>query len=227
MTYEKLAWTTTTLRSARNMVHLETQYSEMKTIIDAHSHDERYFTKAVSDTTFYSTSYMGLTGLPDADLLDGVHATALLSNTMPIGAVMWWSGTDANIPANWHICDGSGGTPDLRGKFIIGAGGAYSPGATGGAATITPTATVTIATHALTSDEIPSHSHSITDHYNSGSSGSAASSGASQGTYVTARTTGNPDSYGTAHGHAGSTLAVNQINKLPRWKSYYLMMKVS
>ena len=33
-----------------------------------------------------------------------------------------------------HNCDGGGGTPDLRGEFIVGAGGAYSPGDTGGGA---------------------------------------------------------------------------------------------
>lgn len=51
------------------------------------------------------------------------------------GQIAWWSGSIANIPPRWHLCDGTGGTPDLRNKFIPAAGGTYAPGATGGAAT--------------------------------------------------------------------------------------------
>jgi len=38
-----------------------------------------------------------------------------------IGAIILWSGIVANIPAGWQLCDGTNGTPDLRGKFIRGA----------------------------------------------------------------------------------------------------------
>ena len=47
------------------------------------------------------------------------------------GFVFLWAGAVADIPAGWALCDG--GTyktlvvPDLRDKFIIGAGGAYNP----------------------------------------------------------------------------------------------------
>jgi hypothetical protein len=36
--------------------------------------------------------------------------------------IMLWSGSQATIPSGWLLCDGTGGTPDLRGRFIIGAG---------------------------------------------------------------------------------------------------------
>lgn len=48
------------------------------------------------------------------------------------GMIMGWHGTVASIPSGWHLCDGAAGTIDLRGKFIVGAGGAYNPGDTGG-----------------------------------------------------------------------------------------------
>jgi microcystin-dependent protein len=35
--------------------------------------------------------------------------------------IMMWSGTIATIPSGWALCNGSGGTPDLRNRFIIGA----------------------------------------------------------------------------------------------------------
>lgn len=37
------------------------------------------------------------------------------------GMIMMWSGSIATIPSGWALCNGSGGTPDLRNRFIIGA----------------------------------------------------------------------------------------------------------
>jgi hypothetical protein len=65
-----------------------------------------------------------------------------------------WSGTVATIPTGWALCDGTGGTPDLRDKFIVGAKqddsgvaktnvtGSGSLTQSGGAATHTPAGTV-------------------------------------------------------------------------------------
>lgn len=38
---------------------------------------------------------------------------------------------------NWHICDGTNGTPDLRDKFVIGAGSTYAKGVSGGSTGVT------------------------------------------------------------------------------------------
>lgn len=38
---------------------------------------------------------------------------------MPKGAIIMWNGS--NIPNGWALCDGKNETPDLRGRFIIGA----------------------------------------------------------------------------------------------------------
>lgn len=40
--------------------------------------------------------------------------------TMPAGAIIMWSGNINNIPQGWALCDGGGGRPDLRGRFIVG-----------------------------------------------------------------------------------------------------------
>lgn len=40
---------------------------------------------------------------------------------VPIGGIIMWSGTIATIPANWALCNGSNGTPDIRNQFIVGA----------------------------------------------------------------------------------------------------------
>ena len=39
----------------------------------------------------------------------------------PIGTIVLWCGAIADIPTDWSLCNGSGGTPDLRNKFVIGA----------------------------------------------------------------------------------------------------------
>ena len=48
------------------------------------------------------------------------------------GMIVAWSGSVANIPTGFVLCDGSNNTPDLRDKFIIGAGNNYAVDATGG-----------------------------------------------------------------------------------------------
>ena len=51
------------------------------------------------------------------------------------GIISIWSGSIATIPSGWVICDGNNGTPDLRNKFVIGAGGGFVVDETGGATT--------------------------------------------------------------------------------------------
>lgn len=80
-----------------------------------------------------------------------------LKNTLPAGIIMMWSGTISSIPSNFKLCDGKNGTPDLRDKFIVGAGSSYTPRNTGGETTHTHTVTVQNTT--LTVDQMPSHSH--------------------------------------------------------------------
>ena len=110
---------------------------------------------------------------------------------LPQGCIVMWSGSVGSIPTGWALCDGTAGidkedgsgtftAPDLRGKFIIGAGGDYAVGDNGGSATAGATTsasngahthTVTVATdgshthggvtgsHVLTEAEIPNHGH--------------------------------------------------------------------
>lgn len=47
------------------------------------------------------------------------------------GKIFLWSGAIGNIPIGWALCDGTRGTPDLSGRFIIGSGSLYSPGDNG------------------------------------------------------------------------------------------------
>ena len=46
--------------------------------------------------------------------------------------IILWYGSVASIPTGFALCDGSNSTPDLRSKFVYGAGGVKNPGDTGG-----------------------------------------------------------------------------------------------
>jgi microcystin-dependent protein len=70
--------------------------------------------------------------------------------TVPSGGIIMWSGLISAIPTGWALCDGSNATPDLRDRFIVGAGSTYSRNDTGGANSVT-----------LTENEMPSHNHSM------------------------------------------------------------------
>lgn len=50
----------------------------------------------------------------------------------PIGSVTMWHGSVESIPGGWLICDGQNGTPDMRDKFVIGAGTSYALNNAGG-----------------------------------------------------------------------------------------------
>ena len=54
---------------------------------------------------------------------------------MPSGTIVIWSGSSSNIPNGWYLCDGTNGTPDLRGRFVLGSNSTHLSGSTGGSAT--------------------------------------------------------------------------------------------
>ena len=88
-------------------------------------------------------------------VVDSAGAKTIIGNTeyfmVPKGGIIIWSGAVSDIPTGWVLCDGTNGTPDLRDRFVLGAGHNYSVGATGGESE-----------HILTIDEMPKHSHKYT-----------------------------------------------------------------
>lgn len=89
--------------------------------------------------------------------LDGLTATTAQMNTLatgggviPSGGIIMWSGAVSAIPTGWVLCNGSNSTPDLRNRFVVGAGSSYAVNATGGADSVT-----------LSTANMPAHSHSF------------------------------------------------------------------
>jgi len=81
--------------------------------------------------------------------------TTTFVDTFPIGAIAMWSGSAGDIPEGWQLCDGTNGSPDMRDRFIVGAGSLYSIGDTGGS----KDAVVVEHTHTGNTSNAGSHSH--------------------------------------------------------------------
>ena len=86
---------------------------------------------------------------------------------VPTGTIIMWYGTlsgnhpiiGSEVNTNWHVCNGSNGTPNLRDRFIVGSGLNYSLNATGG--TSTPSHTHTLDPPNTSTTTAGNHSHSV------------------------------------------------------------------
>ena len=129
------------------------------------------------------------------------------SSGIPSGGIIIWSGASNLIGSSssggtgpgWVLCDGNNSTPDLRERFIVGAGGdnstvsgtsGYNVNATGGENSVT-----------LSVSQIPSHNHSYSrpvDINNDDYRGVPIGSGGDIGSSFTTVNTGNTGG-GQAH----------------------------
>ena len=100
-----------------------------------------------------------------------------LGSIVPIGTISMWSGTLASVPAGWQVCDGTNGTPDLRNKFVVGAGNTYSVGATGGSANSVVVDHNHAASSSFSGSALDAHGHSVSDPTHQHATGNGAESG--------------------------------------------------
>lgn len=104
-------------------------------------------------------------GLSEAVQQNTLAIESLDSSAFPVGGIGMWDGAISNIPSGWALCNGANGTPNLRDKFIVGAGGAYNVGTSGGAINKTSSAAGlhnhngSTGNTALTVAQMPSHDH--------------------------------------------------------------------
>ena len=78
---------------------------------------------------------------PSTDTLTVGTLSLTNGGIIPAGGIIIWSGAANAIPSGWALCNGQTvgalTTPDLRDRFIVGAGNAYSVDDTGGSADAT------------------------------------------------------------------------------------------
>jgi len=95
-------------------------------------------------------------GTNNTQIATTAFVTTAVEASFPAGGIVLWSGSVASIPSGWALCNGSNGTPDLRNRFVVGAGSTYAVDATGGSAD----AIVVSHTHTATVTD-PGHFHNI------------------------------------------------------------------
>ena len=108
---------------------------------------------------YIAADFQTLASADDTLVMSNAALSAALTearrHVVPTGTIVMWSGAVADIPEGWALCDGTGGTPDLRGRFIVGAahddgdgGSGYAVGTTGGKDSVT-----------LETQHLPEHTH--------------------------------------------------------------------
>jgi microcystin-dependent protein len=124
---------------------LDTEYTAIASAIASKSD--------INSPTFTGTpaAPTASTGTNTTQVATTAFVNASILYAVPAGVITMWSGSVASIPLGWVLCNGSNGTPDLRDRFVVGAGNNYSVNATGGADSVT-----------LTTNQIPSHTHTFT-----------------------------------------------------------------
>ena len=84
-------------------------------------------------------------------------------DTYPSGIISMWYGDVGTIPTGWVLCDGTNGAPDLRDRFVVGAGGVYPVHGTGGRLDSIVVDHAHTATSLFTGSTMGAHTHAITD----------------------------------------------------------------
>ena len=92
--------------------------------------------------------YYGDESIPRATLSFNRYSVSQNESSIPKGTILPWYGKSSDIPEGFALCDGTKGTPNLRNRFLVGAGSNYALGDTGGVDQVT-----------LTGTQIGSHFH--------------------------------------------------------------------
>ena len=139
------------------------------------------------------------------------------SNNVPKGLIAMWSGP--TLPTGWVVCDGTNGTPDLRGQFVMGTSTNHALGSTGGEEQ-----------HTLSTNEMPSHSHTVNDPGHAhGVSGSVAQPNLSGPAWSSAP--GNGPNYNLTTNRSTTGITTQSMgggsahNNLPPFVVLYYIMK--
>jgi hypothetical protein len=143
-------------------------------------------------------------GTSTTQIASTAFVAAAVAGAIPSGGIIIWSGSVASVPSGWYLCNGSNGTPDLRDRFVVGAGSTYAVAATGGSAnaivvshTHTGTATGGAHTHTVTTHYSTSGSHSVTDNGGGYQEGSFTATTDAGGTHSHSFTTDSAGASGT------------------------------
>jgi hypothetical protein len=149
-----------------------------------------------------------------------IGATPPPATPIPAGGIFLWSGSIGSIPAGYVLCNGSNGTPDLRDRFVVGAGSTYAVDATGGSAN----AIVVSHTHTATSVVTdPQHLHGITTVADNSGSTSGIVRTSIGGSISTINTASNSTGITVATTNASAGTSGTNANLPPYYALCYIM----
>ena len=100
-----------------------------------------------------TSSGVTITGTCTATAFAGDGSALTGIQGIPSGVIMMWSGAVNAIPTGFVLCNGSNSTPDLRDRFVVGAGNSYSVGDNGGSVTATDTVSVSVSGSGTTGNQ--------------------------------------------------------------------------
>jgi hypothetical protein len=174
-------------------------------------------TVAVTGAMTLSSASTGVTASVSDDSTK-LATTAFVRDIIPSGVIVMWSGSVASVPSGWFLCDGANSTPDLRDRFIVGAGSTYAVNATGGSAN----AIVVSHTHTGTTSSAGAHEHTSSTGGGfvvGGLSGSAANIDTGGAGY---RVVSETNSAGT-HNHTFTTASAGSSGTNANLPPYYAL----
>jgi len=186
--------------------------------------DDEYNALAIavnSKADLTSPSFLGTPLAPTASA--GTNTTQIattafvITNGVPSGGILMWSGAVVAIPSGFNLCDGTNGTPDLRNRFIVGAGSTYAPNAVGGSNDMV----VPSHTHTFTGDALAAHLHTTAYQYN----GSGGSAGVGTAGGIGSSNTSSV-SAGTPSGTVGTTGVSATNANMPAYLALAYIMKL-
>jgi hypothetical protein len=160
-------------------------------------------------------------GTNTTQIASTAFVTAAVAAAFPSGGIIIWSGSVASVPSGWYLCNGSNGTPDLRDRFVVGAGSTYAVADTGGSAN----AIVVSHTHTATSTVTdPGHTHLIPNtRAGSPNGGSPYIAGATSGPSNTDNTGSNTTGITVSTTNASSGSSGTNANLPPYYALAYIM----
>ena len=133
--------------------------------------------RSQNTSLFAPSTLIGTTGPTGAQGIPGPTGPANSIDNFVTGMIIVWN--NAVAPVGWTLCNGTNGSPDLQGRFVVGTSGVapFTFNNTGGASTVT-----------LIEANLPPHTHTVDTHQGSGSSAGAGDSGILVGTQTSSST---------------------------------------
>ena len=148
-----------------------------------------------------------LSSVPAAEYTDDDWTDGSYWDWLPVGTIWPYTGLSADIPPGWFLCDGTNGTHDLQGYFILGS-------------SLDDAGVATEATSAVLADHVVTQPspHDLS----SNTGGPSAVAVVQSGTGVTVASSGHAHNYSFTIPHNGTAVDAHSFASEPAPASFTL-----